>query len=551
MFTMRFGPGALARVRFAISPLAELRRSRRVLEDPASQALHLPWVLEARLSSADLDVAALRALDPLDVYTPDFVSPPPASPLVEFEDELARVAATPIEQVRAEIRRSYRDRELPAVLEPLLADTPAALAALVELLRAYRDRALAPHWPRLQAVLEGDVLHRARQIADGGAERLFADLDPSVSWADGVLRIDKKFESSLDLEEPGLLFVPSVFTWPSVALVTDPGWQPTIIYPARGAGMLWEPERPAAPEALAGVVGRVRAAVLITGCSSGIGRATARRLVERGHVVYASARRLESIADLEAHGCRLLALDVTDEASMAAAVRAVEAEHGAVGALINNAGYSQSGAIESVPLDEVRRQFETNVFGLARMCQLVLPAMRAQRSGRIVNISSIGGTLVFPGGGFYHATKYAVEAISDALRFEVKGFGIKVVVIEPGIIRTRFADAVSTALPQAETAGPYASFNAAVEQSTHNAYEEGSFVGRLGGEPEAVAKVIERAITAKSPKTRYRVTPSARLLIPSRGLMTDKTWDRLMSTQFPQPGPEWGRAGDCRQPGSG
>jgi NAD(P)-dependent dehydrogenase (short-subunit alcohol dehydrogenase family) len=277
-------------------------------------------------------------------------------------------------------------------------------------------------------------------------------------------------------------------------------------------------------------------AVLITGCSSGIGRATAKHLAQRGHIVYASARRLESIADLETDGCRLLALDVTDEASMAAAVQAVEVEHGAVGALINNAGYSQSGAIESVPLDEVRRQFETNVFGLTRMCQLVLPKMRAQRAGRIVNISSIGGTLVFPGGGIYHATKYAVEALSDALRFELEGFGIQVVIVEPGIIRTRFAEAVSTALPQTDSGDPYASFNAAVEQSTQNAYEKGSFVGRLGGEPEAVAKVIERAITVKSPKTRYRVTPSARLLIPSRGLMTDRTWDRLMGTQFPHPG---------------
>jgi NAD(P)-dependent dehydrogenase (short-subunit alcohol dehydrogenase family) len=277
-------------------------------------------------------------------------------------------------------------------------------------------------------------------------------------------------------------------------------------------------------------------AVLITGCSSGIGRATATYLAQHEHTVYATARRLDAIADLEAQGCRLLELDVTDEASMSAAVQAVEAEHGAVGALVNNAGYSQSGAIESVPLDEVRRQFETNVFGLVRMCQLVLPKMREQRSGRIVNLSSIGGTLVFPGGGFYHATKYAVEALSDALRFELKGFGIQVVVVEPGIIRSRFADAVSTALPQTETDDPYAAFNAAVEQSTHNAYEKGSLVGRLGGEPDAVAKVIERALTAKSPKTRYRVTPSARLLIPSRGLMTDRTWDRLMGTQFPRPG---------------
>jgi hypothetical protein len=262
MFTMRFGPGALARVRFAISPLEELRRSRRVLDDPGGQALHLPWAIEARRATADLDLELLRALDPRDVYSPDFISPPPTSPLAQLEDELARIAATPAERVRAEIRGSYRGRRVPAVLEPLLDDPPAGLAALVELLRTYWDRAMESHWPRLQAVLEGDVLHRARQIADGGAERLFADIDPTVSWADGVLRIDKKFEESLDLEDRGLLFVPSVFTWPTIALITDPHWQPTIIYPARGVGTLWEPDRPAAPEALAGVLGRVRAGVL-------------------------------------------------------------------------------------------------------------------------------------------------------------------------------------------------------------------------------------------------------------------------------------------------
>jgi NAD(P)-dependent dehydrogenase (short-subunit alcohol dehydrogenase family) len=277
--------------------------------------------------------------------------------------------------------------------------------------------------------------------------------------------------------------------------------------------------------------------VLVTGCSSGIGRATALRLADHGHIVYASARRPDSIADLEDRGCRLLALDVTDDDSMRAAVEAVEAEQGAVGALVNNAGYSQSGAVESVPLDEVRRQFETNVFGLVRMCQLVLPSMRTRRFGRIVNISSMGGTLTFPGGGVYHATKYAVEALSDALRFEVKGFGVDVVVVQPGLIRTGFADATSTAMAHNEAEGPYTSFNAAVEQTTHDAYEKGA-VGRLGGEPEAVAKVVERAITAKSPKIRYRVTPSAHLLIRQRALMTDGMWDRLMDTQFPRPGAE-------------
>jgi NAD(P)-dependent dehydrogenase (short-subunit alcohol dehydrogenase family) len=281
---------------------------------------------------------------------------------------------------------------------------------------------------------------------------------------------------------------------------------------------------------------QVSQAVLVTGCSSGIGRATAERLAARGFTVYATARRVETIADLEGRGCRVLALDVTDEGSMQAAVATVADEHGAVGALVNNAGYSQSGAIEEVPIDEVRRQFETNVFGLIRMCQLVLPRMRAQCHGRIVNVSSMGANFTFPGGGVYHATKYAVEAISDALRFEVKHFGIDVVIVQPGIIRTGFADAATTAMAGAtQTEGPYATFNAAVAGSTQSVYEHGP-LARLGGGPETVARTIERAITARSPKIRYRVTPSAHLLVGQRALMTDGMWDRFLGTQFPHPG---------------
>jgi NAD(P)-dependent dehydrogenase (short-subunit alcohol dehydrogenase family) len=274
-------------------------------------------------------------------------------------------------------------------------------------------------------------------------------------------------------------------------------------------------------------------AVLITGCSTGIGRAAAQHLASRGHTVYATARREQSIADLAAAGCRTLALDVTDEASMSAAVEHVVAEAGAVGALVNNAGYSQSGAIETVDMADVRRQFETNVFGLMRMCQLVLPSMRARGAGRIVNISSMGGTLTFPGGGVYHATKYAVEAISDALRFEVKGFGVDVVVIQPGLIRTEFG---ATAAAEVRTDdGPYGEFNARVAQTTQEVYEKGP-LARLGGGPETVAHAIEKAITAERPRIRYRVTPSARLLIGQRRLLPDALWDRVLSSQFPRPG---------------
>src|SRR3989475_3446527 len=205
----------------------------------------------------------------------------------------------------------------------------------------------------------------------------------------------------------------------------------------------------------------VSRAVLITGCSTGIGRATAEQLATRGWTVYAAARRPESIRDLAARGCKTLALDVCDEASIRAAVTQVEAAEGAVGLLVNNAGYGQEGPFEEVPMAEVRRQFETNVFGLVRLTQLVLPAMRRQRWGRIVNLSSMGGRLTLPGGAFYHATKYAVEALSDALRFEVRPFGIDVVVIEPGPIKTRFGDtAIESVKGLGASGSPYAAFYA-------------------------------------------------------------------------------------------
>jgi NAD(P)-dependent dehydrogenase (short-subunit alcohol dehydrogenase family) len=276
-------------------------------------------------------------------------------------------------------------------------------------------------------------------------------------------------------------------------------------------------------------------AVLITGCSTGIGRATAEHLARRGHTVYATARREEAVADLQAAGCRTLALDVTDEASMQAAVDAVVAAEGGVGVLVNNAGYSQSGAIETVSMDDVRRQFETNVFGLIRMGQLVLPSMREQGWGRIVQVSSMGANFTFPGGGLYHATKYAVEAISDALRFEVQGFGVDVVVVQPGIIRTNFDQtAVGGIERDGETAGPYAHFNAVVAKATANVYK--GPVSKLGGGPETVAKTIEKAITAERPRTRYRVTASAHLMTHQRQLMSDRLWDRMLTTQFPRPG---------------
>ena len=276
--------------------------------------------------------------------------------------------------------------------------------------------------------------------------------------------------------------------------------------------------------------------VLITGCSTGIGRATAELLAGDGWNVYASARRPESIEDLKASGARTLALDVNDEASMASAVAEVEGDGGSIGALVNNAGYSQSGAIETIPMDSVRKQFETNVFGLMRMCQLVLPGMRRAGFGRIVNLSSMGGKLTFPGGGVYHATKHAVEALSDALRFEVAGFGVDVVVIEPGLIKTAFGDTAVGSIDETRPEGPYAKFNDDVAKATAGAYD-GPF-SKLGGGPETVAAKIERALSARRPSTRYKVTPSASMIMGMRHAMTDRMWDRFVSSQYPQPKPD-------------
>ncbi|MBI5505296.1 MAG: SDR family NAD(P)-dependent oxidoreductase, partial [Deltaproteobacteria bacterium] len=276
-------------------------------------------------------------------------------------------------------------------------------------------------------------------------------------------------------------------------------------------------------------------AVLITGCSTGIGRATAERLARAGRRVYASARSLDSIRDLEAAGCRLLAIDVCDEASMSAGVAAVEASEGAVGVLINNAGYGSEGAVEEVPMAEVRRQFETNVFGLARMSQLVLPGMRRQRHGKIVNVSSMGGRLTLPGGGYYHATKYAVEALSDALRFEVAGFGVDVIVIEPGPIKTSFGDtAIDRVASLSAADSPYAGFHQRLAKAIRDAYE--GPMGKLAGDGEMVARTIETAINAARPKTRYPVTAAARVLLGLRRCLGDRAFDAFLRTQFVSPG---------------
>src|SRR3954447_18014438 len=272
-------------------------------------------------------------------------------------------------------------------------------------------------------------------------------------------------------------------------------------------------------------------AVLITGCSTGIGRATAQRLAANGWTGYATARDPQAIADLD--GCHQLALDVTDEASLAAAVKAVEDEEGAVGVLVNNAGINELGAIETVPMENVRRLFETNVFGAVRLTQLVLPKMRARGRGRIVNVGSMNGRFTWPGMGHYCATKHALEAISDAMRHELRPFGVDVTLIEAGFVKSDFGT-TAAARRSEDAPGPYADYNAEIAHAART-WQDGPNA-RLAADPQDVAATIEKAMSAeRRPKARYRVAPSAAIMLTTRKLLPDAAFEAFVRTQFPSP----------------
>lgn len=259
---------------------------------------------------------------------------------------------------------------------------------------------------------------------------------------------------------------------------------------------------------------------LVTGASSGIGQAIAARLLADGFVVYGGARRVERMADLAAKGATTLALDVTDAASAQAAVDTILKDHGRLDVLINNAGYGSFGAIEDVPLDEARRQFDVNVFGLAQITKLVLPQMRQQRAGTIVNISSMGGKLTTPLGGWYHASKFALEGWSDCLRFELRPFGIDVVVVEPGGIETEFMDVVHDQLDKTSEGGAYQPLVDGLRRAERR-------MGKLS-KPEVIADVVSRAARAARPKTRYATGAGARPFLFLRRWMSDRQYDWLL-----------------------
>ena len=265
----------------------------------------------------------------------------------------------------------------------------------------------------------------------------------------------------------------------------------------------------------------------VTGASTGIGFATAVKLSQSGFTVYAGARRVEKMAPLTGHGVILVALDVTDEDSMNRAVAAVVAAHGRIDVLVNNAGYGSYGSLEDVEPAEGRRQFDVNVFGLARMTQLVIPAMRAAGRGRIINVSSMGGKMYEPLGAWYHATKFAVEGLSDSLRMELKPHGIDVSVIEPGGTRSEWGAIASQGLLARSGNGPYAAQANVMAAALGTTDKAG-----LSSPPEAVADAIVHAATAARPRTRYPVGGSARALLLLRRLLPDRVFDLVIWTIY-------------------
>jgi short-subunit dehydrogenase len=264
---------------------------------------------------------------------------------------------------------------------------------------------------------------------------------------------------------------------------------------------------------------------LITGASTGIGKETARLLAKNNFIVYGIARRIDKMKDLESWGIRTAEADVTDETQIAEVIEDIYSKEGRIDVLINNAGYGGYGAIEDISMAEAKRQFDVNVFGAVRLIQLVLPKMRENGFGKIVNISSIGGKFATPYGGWYHASKFALEALSDSLRNEVKQFGIDVIVIEPGGVKSEWADiAVNNLLASAENSA----YRAAIDK----------FAGflknstRHNSEAIVIAELILEGITAKAPKLRYVGGYNAKMAVAARKLLSDKLFDRLIISQM-------------------
>ncbi len=263
--------------------------------------------------------------------------------------------------------------------------------------------------------------------------------------------------------------------------------------------------------------------ILITGASSGIGKATAKTLIGQGYTVYAAARRVEKMDDLKNLGCIPLRMDITKEGDIQAVVKQIETERGGVDILVNNAGFGMYGAMEDTTIDDARYQFEVNLFGLARLTQLVLPKMREQRVGKIINISSVGGKIYTPLGSWYHATKHALEGWSDCLRLELKAFDIDVVIIEPGAIKTEFGDVMTEPMLKRSGNTAYSKLANQVADATKREYEADD-----ASEPAVIAELIYKAIEAKKPKTRYAGGKLAKPVLFIRKWGGDRTFDWVL-----------------------
>jgi DNA-binding transcriptional ArsR family regulator len=263
MVRYEFGLSDLARLRFAISPMWELVISLRALRDPSEATMHLPWVRSVRERVRGLDLLPLLGLVPLNGYIPDFLTPPPDSPLANFEDELDAIRSTPTARVRREVGLRVRDGLSPELAGPFLRRPRRSVERLADSLAAYWEAALEPHWPRVRSLLEADLMYRSRRLTEGGPTALFADLHPAIHWRDDGLEIEMAYSTTLGLDGRGLLFVPTVFPARPFAIASS-YWQPTVMYPARGVGLLWETGGEPPAEALATVLGRGRAAVLLS-----------------------------------------------------------------------------------------------------------------------------------------------------------------------------------------------------------------------------------------------------------------------------------------------
>jgi DNA-binding transcriptional ArsR family regulator len=263
MIRIHLTPEDLAETRFAFSPVWEAVQSVEALMHPGKYVFHLPWIDQARGAARDLDLEPLRALLSYPHgYRADFVTPPPEGPYPDFEEELQRILATPSDIVRLEVGKTYPDGDMPGAARVFVDDPEGSLRRLTETLRAYWDATLAEHWPRLRALLEGDVLYRAKRLALEGAEGLFGDIHPSVTWADGVLTIDKRWEAEVEPGGRGLLLIPVAFSCPKCSVISDPPWQPTLVYTPRAIATLWDTDRTAADGVLDELVGETRAAIL-------------------------------------------------------------------------------------------------------------------------------------------------------------------------------------------------------------------------------------------------------------------------------------------------